>query len=98
MKDLVKNVIGFDWDNGNYKKNKIKHGVEINECEEIFFNKPLLIFPDKKHSETETRYYALGRTVLDRKLFVVFVIRNNKIRVISARDMSRKERKIYEKN
>ena len=90
-------VIGFDWDNGNCKKNKIKHKVETNECEEVFFNKPLLIFPDKKHSEIETRYYALGRTVLDRKLFVVFVTRNNKIRVISARDMSRKERKIYEK-
>lgn len=98
MKDLMKNIVGFDWDDGNIKKNQIKHGVSIIECEEIFFNKSLLVFLDKKHSKVEARIYVLGKTNLNRRLFIVFVIRNNKIRVISARSMSRKERKIYERN
>ena len=97
MKELLKKVVGFDWDDGNICKNEVKHNVDMIECESIFFNKPLLLFPDQKHSQKESRYYALGRTNFKRNLFIVFTIRNNKIRVISARDMSRKERKIYEK-
>ena len=98
MKDLINKAVGFDWDNNNVNKNQIKHKVIASECEEVFFNKPLLIFSDEKHSQAENRYYVLGKTNLNRKLFIVFTIRNNKIRVISARDMSKKERKIYEKN
>ncbi len=97
MNNLLRKVIGFDWDEGNRYKNEKKHQVYSSECEEVFFNKPLLIFPDTKHSQDENRYYVLGQTGQNRKLFIVFVIRNNKIRVISARNMSRKERKIYEK-
>ena len=97
MENLIKKVIGFEWDKGNYNKNWTKHKVCVLECEEIFFNKPLLLFFDKKHSQVENRYYVLGKTNKYRKLFIVFVIRNNKIRVVSARDMSRNERKIYEK-
>ena len=98
MKDLLKKAVGFDWDGGNIEKNQIKHKVSTVECEEIFFNKPLLLFVDEKHSQIELRHYVLGRTNLNRKLFAVFVIRNNKIRIISARSMSRNERKIYEEN
>jgi len=96
MENVLKNIEGFDWDNGNINKNEQKHEVSKLECEEIFFNQPMLIFPDKNHSQKEDRYYALGRNSRNRKLFVVFTVRNNKIRIISARDMSKKEKKIYE--
>ena len=98
MDNLINNVDGFEWDKGNINKNQIKHNVRVFECEEIFFNKSLLIFSDEKHSRAENRYYVLGQTDLNRRLFMVFTIRKNKIRIISARDMSRKERKIYEQN
>ena len=98
MDDLINNVNGFEWDKGNINKNQVKHNVSAFECEEIFFNKPLLIFSDEKHSRAENRYYVLGQTDLNRRLFIVFTIRKDKIRIISARDMSRKERKIYEQN
>lgn len=91
-------IIGFDWDTGNTQKNWLKHSVHWTECEEVFFNKPLIIGDDKKHSESEKRFFLLGRTNDDRKLFVVFTIRHSKIRIISARDMSIKERVQYEKN
>lgn len=90
------NLVGFDWDDGNRRKNWEKHGVDYTECEEVFFNKPLLMDDDTKHSFQENRYYVLGRSNRGRTLFVVFTIRNNQIRVISARDQSKKERKIYE--
>lgn len=90
------NVTGFDWDDGNLLKNWEKHGVTHLEAEQIFFNEPLIVVDDEKHSQDEPRWYGLGRTDAKRTLMVVFALRNYKIRVISARDMSRKERKIYE--
>lgn len=86
---------GFEWDAGNLEKNRLKHGVSPLECEQIFFNQPLVVAEDGKHSQQEERFYALGRTDSDRYLFVVFTVRSRKVRVISARDMNRKERKIY---
>ena len=87
---------GFDWDEGNLTKNWEKHGVTLFECEEVFFNEPLVVGDDDAHSETEGRHYALGRTDMGRLLFLVFTIRGDKVRVISARDMSKKERGVYE--
>ena len=95
---IINEITGFDWDDGNQDKNWIKHQVSNAECEEIFFNIPLLLADDKKHSETETRYYALGKTNAKRELFIAFTLRENKIRVISARDMSKNERSVYEKS
>ena len=89
-------VSGFDWDTGNRDKNWQKHGVSNSECEEVFFNLPLLLEPDPAHSEREPRYFILGQTNTGRNLFIAFTIRSEKIRVISARDMSRKEAQIYE--
>ena len=89
-------IIGFDWDEGNKDKNWDKHQVDFRECEEVFFNQPLLIYEDIKHSFQEKRYYVLGRSDSNRMLFLVFTLRNNKIRVISARDQSKNERMIYE--
>jgi len=89
-------IVGFDWDDGNKQKNWEKHQVDFRECEEVFFNQPLLIKEDSKHSSQEKRFYVLGRSDIGRTLFLVFTLRNNKIRVISARGQSKKERKIYE--
>lgn len=94
--DILSSVEAFDWDEGNIKKNWERHRVSHIECEEVFFNNPLIAREDKPHSTAEDRFYVLGKTDKERLLFVVFTIRSNKIRVISARDMNRKERKIYE--
>jgi uncharacterized DUF497 family protein len=90
------NPTGFDWDDGNLLKNWERHGVTHLEAEQVFFNEPLIVVDDRKHSQDEPRWYGLGSTDSNRTLMVVFTLRNQKIRVISARDMSRKERKIYE--
>ncbi len=89
------NFEGFDWDRGNINKNWISHKVSPNECEEIFFNHPLLVTDDHQHSIIEKRYYSLGHTNKNRLLTVVFTIRKNMVRIISARDMSIKEREVY---
>ncbi len=91
-------VQGFDWDEGNSRKSADKHEVGQSESEQVFFNKPLIVLNDDKHSELETRYHALGKTDDDRLLHVAFTLRSGitLIRVISARDMHRKERQIYE--
>ena len=86
----------FDWDESNRTKNWTKHKVDYRECEEIFGNRPLKTYKDAKHSQGENRLVALGITNRNRRLYLVFTLRNNKIRIISARDMSRKERIIYE--
>jgi len=87
---------GFDWDEGNLLKNWEKHGVSAFECEQVFFNRPLVAGLDEKHSSAETRHYALGVTNAGRRLFIVFTVRNSKIRVISARDMNGRERKVFD--
>jgi uncharacterized DUF497 family protein len=86
-------VAGFDWDHGNARKND-KHAVSTAESEQVFFNAPLLVLADAKHSAREPRFHALGKTDDRRVLHVTFTLRRDgqKIRVISARDMHRKER------
>jgi len=93
----LKEIVGFEWDDGNLYKNEKKHGIKWQEIEEVFFNEPLLIYEDLKHSQIECRCYALGTTDELKKIFVVFTTRDKKIRVISARLMNKKERAIYEK-
>jgi uncharacterized DUF497 family protein len=98
VKDELGGVVGFQWDEGNADKNLIAHNVENWECEQVFFNEPLLILDDPEHSAAEKRWAAFGRTDAGRLLTVVFTIRGRLIRVISARDMNRKERLFYENN
>lgn len=90
-------VIGFDWDQGNARKSVDKHHVSQAEAEQVFMNQPLLLMEDREHSLSERRLRALGRTDEGRCLHVVFTLRrgNSLIRVISARDMNRKERRHY---
>jgi uncharacterized DUF497 family protein len=90
------NIEGFEWDDGNRDKNWATHQVDWTEAEEAFFGTPIIVSPDSKHSLSENRKVLLGRTLADRRLVVVFTIRNNRIRVISARDMSKKERTLYD--
>jgi uncharacterized DUF497 family protein len=94
---ILPEPIAFQWDPGNTDKNFKKHGVTIQEAEEVFLNEPFIISEDTKHSSSvEQRFYGLGRTKTDRELFVAFTVRNKQIRVISIRDMKKKERTIYE--
>lgn len=90
-------VTGFEWDAGNARKNE-KHGVTAAEAEQIFFNQPLLLMGDPKHSQQEPRIHALGQTHSGWLLHVTYTLRGggSSIRVISARDMHRKEKAIYE--
>ena len=97
MIDLIK-ITGFDWDDGNARKSAEKHEVNQSDAEQVFFNTPLLILPDERHSQSETRYHALGQADEARMLHITFTLRGDEtlIRVISARDMHRKERAVYE--
>ncbi len=94
--DRVAKCAGFDWDEGNLLKNWEKHRVSAVECEQVFFNRPVVAAEDTEHSRQEERMFALGQTDAGRLLFVVFTVRRDLIRVISARDMSKRERKEYE--
>jgi len=93
-------IVGFDWDSGNSRKNVKKHDVSQSEAEQLFFNAPLLLLSDSRHSQDEARFHALGKTEAARQLHVTFTLRRSGtlIRVISARDMHRKERTIYEQS
>lgn len=95
---LITDCVGFAWDEGNLLKNWEKHRVSAIECEQVFFNRPLVALPDDDHSADEPRFFALGQSDAGRHLFLVFTVRGRQIRVISARDMSRKERKAYERS
>ena len=93
---ILENCEGFEWDDGNSNKNWHLHRVTDGECEEIFFNLPLIVMLDKLRKSKEQRYYALGRTDTDRHIYVAFTIRAKMLRVVSARDMTRSEEIKYE--
>jgi hypothetical protein len=95
MKAVIANCEGFQWDEGNSDKNWYLHQVTNGECEEVFFNLPLILASDPRHSKTEQRHYVLGRTDTDRWLFIAFTVRHNLIRVISAREMNQREMRKY---
>jgi uncharacterized protein len=97
MPDLTR-IVGFEWDAGNARKNE-KHGVSASEAEQVFFDPRLLMVGDPAHSVGEARFHAMGVTIDGRHLHISFTLRTNetRIRVISARDMHRKERQIYDR-
>ena len=96
MNSILESCGGFDWDDGNSSKNWHRHRVTDAESEEVFSNEPIVIIRDSSHSSFESRYAARGVTNSGRRLTVIFAIRNGLIRVISARDMIRREERIYE--
>jgi uncharacterized protein len=91
-------IVGFDWDAGNERKSADKHGVSQAEAEQALFNEPLLVLEDKRHSASEVRFHALARSETGRRLHITFTLRKDVtlIRVISARDMSGRERVSYD--
>jgi uncharacterized protein len=90
-------VVGFDWGRGNARKSLDKHGVSQAEAEQIFFNEPLVVMSGERHGRSEARWHAMGHSDDGRLLHLTFTLRGDGalIRVISARDMSRKERIAY---
>ena len=92
----MEDCTGFQWDSGNSEKNWKRHKVSQSECEQVFFNLPLVVSLDWEHSGEEVRFYALGLTDAARPLFVVYTLRGELIRVISARDMTQRERKQFQ--
>jgi uncharacterized DUF497 family protein len=96
MENEFDEFVGFQWNEGNIDKNLIKHNVENWECEQVFFNKPLIVLDDPRHSIAEKRLAAFGKTDAGRLLIVVFTRRGNLLRVISAREMNARERRFYE--
>ena len=93
--DPLDDCTGFDWDGANEGKNWERHQVTPEEAEDIFFNEPLIVRSDVSHSEREKRFYALGQTVGGRLLFAAFTVRKQLIRIVSIREMNRKERQLY---
>lgn len=93
--DSLPEPVAFEWDEGNVDKIWEKRGVRASESEEVFFNRPLLVHDDPQHSTDESRHLALGQTYAGRRLCLAFTQRAGRIRVISARDMSRRERRSY---
>ena len=98
MDSFYESIQGFQWDTGNSDKNFIKHNVRNWECEQVFFNQPLLVLADPGHSTSEKRWAAFGKTGSNRLLVIIFTKRNTLLRVISAREMNHKERKYYEES
>lgn len=94
--DSIPRPIGFEWDKGNADKNLKKHGVSTEETEEVFFDDLSVLSEDSKHSRTEKRYQIVGKSEKERLLSLIFTIRGDNIRVISARVANRKERRFYE--
>ena len=97
-RDPLDDCTGFEWDEGNADKNWGRHQVTPEEAEDVFFNEPLVVRSDVRHSKREKRYCALGQTGGGRYLFVAFTIRQSLLRVISVRDMNRNERDAYAKH
>ncbi|MBU4369783.1 BrnT family toxin [Patescibacteria group bacterium] len=94
--NILEKAVKFEWDKANRNKNFVKHGVTDGECEEVFFDSNKKTLKDIYHSNKESRYILIGQTKLHRLLFIVFTIRKNKIRVISARDLNKKEKQLHE--
>lgn len=96
--DALGRAEGFEWDSGNERKSLDGHAVSQAEAEQVFINEPLLLMGDERHSRSEARHHALGSTNDGRLLQVTFTLRagGRLVRVISARPMSRRERRIYE--
>ena len=95
LQEFLGDLDGFEWDEGNSDKNWHNHQVRQAEAEQVLLNRPVVVAADLKHSRTEARYLALGRTESGRYLAIVFTTRGTLVRVISARPMSRVERRVY---
>ena len=94
LSSVFSKVVEFEWDEGNLEHIR-KHRFNYKECEQVFYNKPILVSPDEKYSQIESRFRVLGKTKLERLTVLVFTIRWGRVRIISVRDQNKKERLIY---
>src|SRR5207247_11207650 len=94
--EFFPDVLGFQWDEGNSSKNWARHEISQTEAEQIFVTRPVVVIGDVAHSRTEARYFSFGRTDGGRLLTVVFTVRGQQLRVISARQISRRDRRSYD--
>ena len=92
---VLTGVTGFQRDEGNSEKNWRRHQVTQAEAEQVYFNRPIVVAPDPRHSSEEVRHFALGVSNEGRHLTIVFTRRGDLLRVVSARSMSARERRIY---
>lgn len=97
MFDIIPEPLAFEWDTGNIDKSLKKHEVKNEEAEQVFANEPLIVEDTKHSTASEQRFHCLGQTDKGKELFISFTVRKNKVRIISARRQSRRERKIYGK-
>ncbi|MEQ1897093.1 MAG: BrnT family toxin [Vicinamibacterales bacterium] len=95
LDEFLAGLEGFEWDAGNSDKNWRNHEVRQAEAEQVLLNRPVMFAADLTHSQVELRFFTLGRTESGRHLAVVFTARGKRVRVISARPMSRAERRAY---
>ncbi|MDL1975035.1 MAG: BrnT family toxin [Deltaproteobacteria bacterium] len=86
----------FEWNPNKAKKNIEKHGVSFDEAATVFFDPLSMTYDDPDHSYDENRYIIIGLSDLGRLLFVSHAETDNIIKIISARQLTRKERKQYE--
>lgn len=97
LDEFLADLDGFEWDAGNSDKNWLQHLVRQTEAEQALLNRPLVFSTGLKHSQQEPRFMAMGQTDTKRQLAIVFTVRGRLIRVISARPLSRPERRVYAK-
>lgn len=90
--DPFAGVTGFEWDEHDARKIRNRHAVEPSECEEVLLREPRIV-RDEPHSGAEARFVAFGPTATGRRLAVVFTVRGSRLRVVTARDQSRRERR-----
>ncbi len=95
LQEFFAGLKGFEWDAGNSDKNWLSHQVQQAEAEQALLNRPVVVAADRRHSQREPRFFTLGRTDRGRHFTTVFTVRGDRVRVISARPMSRAERRIY---
>lgn len=86
----------FEWDENKEKLNEKKHGVSFHEAASVFGDPLAITFDDPDHSINEHRLITFGESRFGRLLVVAHTERNGKMRIISARTMTKHEKKIYE--
>ncbi len=86
----------FDWDDSKAETNFIKHAVSFLEAVSVFDDEFSITFRDPDHSAGEERFVIIGHSQRGRLLFVSHADRDDRSRIISAREVTRRERKVYE--
>jgi len=90
-------ALTFEWDNNKAKSNVAKHNVSFEEASTVFGDTHSITIEDATHSKVEKRFVTLGLSLSKRLLVVIHTERGERIRIISSRKASNKEKQQYEK-